>query len=451
MKKFLLLAIFVVMPMVTMAAPECNSYTTVSYVGNQNPEDDEFLYKNENDWNLTKQGFINSGRKNSGAGLAYECDAGQNVSGCKPQSVVTMWPGHIFKGQVINKEQKYQCKNIVGLNNKWVVVEDGICHTNGFGDVAVGDCVPDAGGGCRTLTNVDCSGYRLSDPSGIEFKGVCVEGPEFFCLATKCREGLAPDANGVCKSGMVDNKEPVDPVKPVKPVNPVVGKCHPSVCTSEVCKACCAKPGTETIWTPSVNECVCVNGGDFVKENNEWACKTKTVVVTEPEKYICDAMLLANVVSWKNRCVNFADVLTQISALEAYCAAVPDKDVFLRLYDELKVVVDTTCVDEPEKDNTVIVIGFGTAQSKISESVSVLQTLTSDLDVKKWRDAQGKFNTARLASDSIAGVVLGTAGGLITSHVVKKNQIEDGFEDLNCSIGGQTVAGWSDEFNVGIQ
>ena len=66
-----------------------------------------------------------------------------------------------------------------------------------------------------------------------------------------------------------------------------------------------------------------------------------------------------------------------------------------------------------------------------------------------WKDAEGKFNTSRLISDSVAGVVLGTAGGLITSSVVKKNQLEDGFEDIKCTIGGQSVATWGDEFYVG--
>ena len=66
-----------------------------------------------------------------------------------------------------------------------------------------------------------------------------------------------------------------------------------------------------------------------------------------------------------------------------------------------------------------------------------------------WKTADGKFNTACLLSDSIAGVVLGTAGGLITANVVKKNQIEEGFEDLRCTIGGQAVADWGDEFSVG--
>ena len=73
------------------------------------------------------------------------------------------------------------------------------------------------------------------------------------------------------------------------------------------------------------------------------------------------------------------------------------------------------------------------------------------LKVSKWKDAQGNFNTARLASDSVAGVVLGTAGALITSSVVKKNQVENGFEDLKCTVGGQIVADWGDQFQVGIQ
>lgn len=67
-----------------------------------------------------------------------------------------------------------------------------------------------------------------------------------------------------------------------------------------------------------------------------------------------------------------------------------------------------------------------------------------------WKDKEGNFNTARLISDSVAGVVLGTVGGVVTSTVIKKNQVEDGFEDLRCAIGGQNVAHWGDEFVVGI-
>ena len=88
---------------------------------------------------------------------------------------------------------------------------------------------------------------------------------------------------------------------------------------------------------------------------------------------------------------------------------------------------------------------------KIESTATQLDSMSSRFKVSVWKDAEGKFNTARLASDSIAGVVLGTAGGLITSHVVKKNQVENGFQDIKCTIGGQSVANWGDEFSVGIQ
>ncbi|MBD5389470.1 hypothetical protein HDR63_04415 [bacterium] len=71
-------------------------------------------------------------------------------------------------------------------------------------------------------------------------------------------------------------------------------------------------------------------------------------------------------------------------------------------------------------------------------------------DARKWKDADGNFNTARLASDSIAGVVLGTTGALVTSKVVKKNQVKNGFDDIQCTIGGQVVAGWDDQFTIGV-
>lgn len=85
--------------------------------------------------------------------------------------------------------------------------------------------------------------------------------------------------------------------------------------------------------------------------------------------------------------------------------------------------------------------------ARVKETHQKLQKLERNV----WKDAEGNFNTARLVSDSVAGVVLGTAGGLITSSVVKKNQVENGFEDLKCTVGGQIVADWGDQFRVGIQ
>ena len=87
----------------------------------------------------------------------------------------------------------------------------------------------------------------------------------------------------------------------------------------------------------------------------------------------------------------------------------------------------------------------------ISEAVKSINAATEGLEVSKWRDEEGELNIARLKVDSIAGVVLGTTGGVIASNVTKRNQVEEGFEDLGCVVGDQMVAGWNDEFVVGIQ
>ena len=73
------------------------------------------------------------------------------------------------------------------------------------------------------------------------------------------------------------------------------------------------------------------------------------------------------------------------------------------------------------------------------------------LKVSAWKDADGQFNTARLASDSIAGAAVGAVGGLLINKHVKKNQVEDGFEALGCTVRGETVAQWGEEFSIDIK
>ncbi|MBQ8255502.1 MAG: carboxypeptidase-like regulatory domain-containing protein [Alphaproteobacteria bacterium] len=87
---------------------------------------------------------------------------------------------------------------------------------------------------------------------------------------------------------------------------------------------------------------------------------------------------------------------------------------------------------------------------KIIAAGKVLNSISEQFKTSVWKNKEGGFNTARLASDSIAGVVLGTAGGLITSNIIKKNQIKGGFEDIKCTIGGQVVSEFGDDFQVGI-
>ena len=229
--------------------------------------------------------------------------------------------------------------------------------------------------------------------------------------------------------------------------NEYIGKCHPSVCTSEVCKACCAKPASETIWDRTAQACQCVNGGNFTKENNQWFCRVNAGQDGVTTK--CDETLMSNVAEWKTKCTNHTTVLSEITQLESYCNATPKNEVFLRLYDDLKSIVEKSCI----KTSTNTTVDITAQINDINNAYSQLTAIHNQFrdEVSVWKDKDGKFNTARLASDSIAGVVLGTTGALVTSHVVKKNQVENGFEDIKCTIGGQNVAEWGDQFRVGIQ
>lgn len=93
--------------------------------------------------------------------------------------------------------------------------------------------------------------------------------------------------------------------------------------------------------------------------------------------------------------------------------------------------------------------GCGTA-TVFDKLNPVLSAHFAEKSSSVWKNDEGKFNTARLASDSIAGVVLGTVGGVVTSTVMKKNQVKKGFENIQCTVDSQPVASYGDEFSVGL-
>ncbi|MCL2629577.1 MAG: hypothetical protein FWD33_02730 [Alphaproteobacteria bacterium] len=66
-----------------------------------------------------------------------------------------------------------------------------------------------------------------------------------------------------------------------------------------------------------------------------------------------------------------------------------------------------------------------------------------------WTGTEGGFNWARAGIDAGAAVILGTVGGFITHSLVKNRQVEKGFENVMCTVGGASVAGWGDVFMVG--
>lgn len=229
-------------------------------------------------------------------------------------------------------------------------------------------------------------------------------------------------------------------------------KCQTDACrSSEKCMACCKEPRDVTRWEPESKTCVCMNGGTFTKVDGKWICKVDSSLPVVTSK--CDETLLARVREWQTQCAGNEEALAEIKKVLTFCdSKSANNDAFLRLYDELKQKVDTLCVekDVQSQDDDIEML-IQVSKNRITTAQERLDGIQSGFKVSVWKDADGGFNTSRLVSDSVAGVVLGTAGGLITSSVVKKNQIKGGFEDIQCTVGGQVVAGWGDEFRVGIQ
>lgn len=85
---------------------------------------------------------------------------------------------------------------------------------------------------------------------------------------------------------------------------------------------------------------------------------------------------------------------------------------------------------------------------KYAETIMDIEDAHADDKVSAWKNADGKFNTSRLLSDSIAGIALGTVGGLVVNKVVKDKHVETGFEEIGCAIDDERVADFDDVFVI---
>ena len=213
------------------------------------------------------------------------------------------------------------------------------------------------------------------------------------------------------------------------------------------CTTCCLVPASYADWVNG--ECRCVENPSYdfnvLTQKCEPEQEEESGEQDNDPAYQCDQQKIQMLWQLSVQYGGNQEIVTRINQIFTYCAGAPVEAVFNKMISQLNVIVDQT-----EKDNDAVE-QQSLARSRIESAAKTLQGIESGLRVSAWRNDEGKFNTSRLLSDSIAGVVLGTAGGLITSNVVKKNQVEDGFEDLQCTVGGQVVASWGDEFRVGIQ
>lgn len=241
------------------------------------------------------------------------------------------------------------------------------------------------------------------------------------------------------------------PVKP-DPVKPDPQSCKSKRSSAEG-KACCDLPTSVATWDGA--KCNCVgNNKEFKILGGKGAC-----VVPESggdnggvTVFRCDNSDFLSINLFKVNCKDNQMMLQLISEFEMLCNN-PNAtaEQYNKISNQVALAVEMNCRAPVIEDGPDVVPENVQSRAAVIAAGKVLDGIKAGFDVSVWKNAQGEFNTARLASDSIAAVVLGTAGGLITSSVMKKNQVEDGFEDLKCVIGGQPVAGWGDEFRVGIQ
>ena len=483
----------------------CNTDHTLTFKGNQKPEHDEFLYLNKTKYDETVEGYKNTRTQNSGSGKAYECDR-YHSSGCEIGDVVNMPKGHVFQGSVINKERKYQCQAGV-FNDKWVAVTEDCmcCNSLQFGNIPIGGVYS------KNLSKAECSGYEVSDAThGKLFQLRCLQNRNLKCYAVECdAPNMVPDSNGICVA-KPNKKDTCTATIKGQRIIVDVGAEYSVELTADECIAAVKSVNVNSVYNPGLDvnglyhfycepgckQVGCKNGytfgagGNCVKNNNK-SCRELRAGMSVEAIACCDTGKAADwtgteckcknqntefkIVNGRGRCeeksqepdpvINPPVVPYNNCPDDAYqvgntCVCNDSNMTYNSLKKICECPKDTTKVGNVcmcNEPNKVLKNGkcewsdeyLSKLRIDIDSKYSKIKSLTASFEVNKWKNAEGNFNTARLASDSIAGVVLGTAGGIITSKLVKKNQLKKGFEDIQCHIGGQSVADYGDEFTVG--
>lgn len=223
-----------------------------------------------------------------------------------------------------------------------------------------------------------------------------------------------------------------------------------------------SKTNTTNTSTNSTTANNTKNSSQKAQKNNESSNKPAASQQQAPvEEYKCDKEKLQQLAEWSTKYAANENISAAIKELEEYCNKQKDKNErtftikYNTLADMINEIEEENALQQQKEQEAAQQAENEKAKqqsrTKITSTIKILDDISGRFELSVWKDEDGNFNTARLVSDSVAGVVLGTAGGLITSNVVKKNQIKSGFEDIKCTIGGQVVADWGDQFRVGIR
>ncbi len=220
--------------------------------------------------------------------------------------------------------------------------------------------------------------------------------------------------------------------------------------------ACCnlSKTTGEATWVEGMNRCVCND------ESKTWDKKTFTCVdggASNPVVPVSECRYTLNIdIQCKNGnhfSKNASVKLTNEQVTAAQCDTLKQnmqsiENMLKSTKNEVSTyaeIIKTVC-----GDNSTSILPYSEVDLKAARETLKSFFANANKNASVWKTEEGNFNGARLASDLTAGVVLGTVGGVVSSKVIKKKQIEKGFEVLHCTIGGQTAADWGDTFTVGL-
>jgi len=446
MKKFLLFPVGFILGLVPDLCFAICGERHISFQGVQKPGDDEFVYKSTKDYEYA---IIQEEDDNNSFPLTdimWECDEEQ---GCKRNTAILVPAGHAWdENKNIPETTLYLCTYSWG--DAWEKHSLTECNENFYENLKRNPGLP------RVNMNgtTDKPVYRISSNGGKVTKFCYTDDRRLACIKEEATTWL----NGECQcltlngkvrkwngTSCVELPEPAkpEPVKPVQPTNPdTKTSCVQQRCggltgsQKSECVTCCYVPVYLAKWENGV--CKCQQNPDQKFNPATLECEDDATVASQlvASQYNCDAEKIKQVKEWETEYSYNENISKLIDIIIKYCEGTPEEKFFENLYNELEALIKEV---------------QSSSKSKISTAVEKLDEISKKFEDSVWKTAEGKFNTSRLISDSVAGVVLGTAGGLITSKVVKKNQVENGFEDIECSIGGQKVADWGDQFRVGIQ
>ncbi len=439
----------------------------------------------------------------SSGGLGFVC-GNQNAAQCILDSVILVGPGHTFAGMSVGETKAYKCNytsssvdKITGAGGEWREFSFPACR----GGVSTSD--PNAEVGLI----VDDKLFRIDNLRQGDWDSV-IDATGQVCRGAKCKSGYHAEG-----SRCVSDQATKPVVSATTSKCTVGGACSDAASfitagtynSDCVCVATACASGTYLVVKNGVSHGYCCSaakctGGTVLNVNSDGTtdCTCVSVAPGQPLQTITkldettvqvpligvDLATAPDTISnplanQPLQTITKPDGTTvQVPLLGVDLATAPDtisnplanqgQSVTTPGAVVVASIVRTpcdngtpgyvrfegNCITTTQRDQIVTQreqARVASMRREISDTYATLQAQVDGFGRSVWKNKDGGFNTSRLASDSIAAVVLGTAGGLITSNVIKKNQISGGFEDIQCTVGGMSVAQWGDEFRVGVQ